>query len=193
MHNPIAESTQAFLASLDAATIDDIEQELLRESVRPEGVDMTLADEINLGKAILCIAGADGLSRDELTGLKYLLIISGLPPHVQDHILAFDASTTHVEDVAALFPQASRKACYVLSGTTTVAALDGLSDEERDFAVDLGASLGLSPALVTLLIAESRAVAMAMQQGNQGLVDELMRMREAIYDFTLDAKQVSPA
>jgi hypothetical protein len=193
MSSPIAESTAAFLASLDAATLEQIEQELLRESVRSEGVDMTLADEINLGKAILCIAGADGLSREELTGLKYLLIISGLPPLVQDHILAFDASTTRVDDVAALFPAASRKACYVLSGTTTVAALDGLSDDERDFAVELGASLGLSPTLVTLLIAEARATAMAMQQGNQGMVDELMRLRESVYDFALDANAVASA
>jgi hypothetical protein len=72
-----------------------------------------------------------------------------------------------------------------------VAALDGLSDDERDFAVELGASLGLSPTLVTLLILEAQAVATAMQQGNQVMVDELMRMREAIYDFALDAKQVS--
>lgn len=189
--NPIAESTAAFLASLDPQTIDHIEQELLRESVRAEGVDMSLADEINLGKAILCIAGADGLSREELTGLKYLLIISALPPLVQEHILGFDASSTQVGEIAALFPTASRKACYVLSGTTTVAALDGLSDEERDFAVELGASMGLQPTLVTLLIAEARATALAMQQGNQTMADELMRMREAVYDFALDAKQLA--
>src|SRR5690349_3003551 len=90
-YNPIAESTAAFLASLTAEEIDRAEQDLLRDSVRAEGVDMSLTDEINLGKAIKCIAGADGFSREELTGLKYLLIISGLPSKVQQHILAFDA------------------------------------------------------------------------------------------------------
>ena len=184
--NPIAESTKAFLAGLSADERERAEQGMLRDSVRAEGVDLGLADEINLGKAMLCIAGADGLSREEMTGLKYLLIIAGVPLFVQDHILAFDASTTQVDDVAALFPHASRKACYVLSGTTTVAALDGLSDEERDFAVDLGASLGLRATLVDLLIAEARATARAMADGNQGLVDELMRMREAMYDFAFE-------
>lgn len=186
-NNPIAESTEQFLASLDPELLERAEQAMLRDSVRAEGVAMSLADEINLGKAMLCIAGADGLSREEITGLKYLMIISGVPPVVQDHIHAFDASTTHVDDVAALFPAASRKACYVLSGTTTVAALDGLSDEERDFAVDLGASLGLPPTLVVLLIAEARATALAMKEGNQAMVEELMRMREALYDFAFEA------
>ncbi|PRQ09166.1 hypothetical protein [Enhygromyxa salina] len=186
-YNPIAESTTRFLASLDTDTRERAEQEMLRDSVRAEGVEMSLADEINLGKAMMCIAGADGLSREELTGLKYLLIISGVPPVVQDHILGFDASTTRVDDVAALFPHASRKACYVLSGTTTVAALDGLSAEERDFAVELGANLGLPPTLVVLLLAEAKATALAMQEGNQRMVAELVRMREALYDFAFEA------
>ena len=185
--NPIAESTAKFLESLSAEEIDRAEQDLLRDSVRAEGVAMSLTDEINLGKAIKCIAGADGFSREELTGLKYLLIISGLPASVQEHILAFDATTTRVDDVAALFPHASRKACYVLSGTTTVAALDGLSDDERDFAIELGASLGLPPTLVHLLIAEAKAMAMAMRAGNQEMVTALMRMRETIYDFAFEA------
>jgi hypothetical protein len=185
--NPIAESTAKFLESLSADEIDRAEQDLLRDSVRAEGVAMSLTDEINLGKAIKCIAGADGFSREELTGLKYLLIISGLPASVQEHILAFDATTTRVDDVAALFPHASRKACYVLSGTTTVAALDGLSDDERDFAIELGASLGLPPTLVHLLIAEAKAMAMAMRAGNQEMVTALMRMRETIYDFAFEA------
>lgn len=190
IYNPIAESTEKFLASLTAEEIDRADQDLLRDSVRAEGVDMSLADEINLGKAIMCIAGTDGFSREELTGLKYLLIISGLPPIVQEHILGFDASTSRVDDVAALFPHASRKACYVLSGTTTVAALDGLSDDERDFAVELGASLGLPPTLVHLLIAEAKAMALAMRAGDQPMVAALMRMRETIYDFAFEAPVV---
>lgn len=189
--NPIAESTAQFLASLSPAQRERAEQDMLRDSVRAEGVDMSLADEINLGKAMLCIAGADGLSREEMTGLKYLLIISGVPQDVQEHILAFDASTTQVDDVAALFPHASRKACYVLSGTTTVAALDGLSDEERDFAIDLGASLGLPATLIHLLVAEARATGRAMADGNQDMVNELVRMREAMYDFAFEAAMVS--
>jgi hypothetical protein len=110
----------------------------------------------------------------------------------RQHILAFDASTSRVDDVAALFPHASRKACYVLSGTTTVAALDGLSDEEREFAIELGASLGLPPTLVHLLIAEAKAMALAMGAGNQEMVTALMRMREAIYDFALEAPITGP-
>lgn len=181
--NPIAESTERFLADLAPARRKQAEHELLRDSVRPEGVDMSLADEINLAKAVKCVAGADGLSVEELTGLKYLMIVSGLPLIAQQHVESFDASTTHVDDVAALFPPASRKACYVLSGVTTVAALDGLSGEERDFAVELGASLGLSATLVDLLIAEARAMAIAMKLGQQPLVAELARMREALYDY----------
>ena len=183
--NPIAESTERFLADLDPEARARAEHEMLRDSVRAEGVDMSLADELNLAKAIKCIAGVDGLSQEELTGLKYLLIISGLPHEFQTHVLDFDASTALVADVAVLFPPASRKACYVLSGTTTVAALDGLSGEERDFCVELGARLGLSPTLTELLIAEARATGTAMRAGNQDLVDDLMRLREALYDFAI--------
>jgi|GEM_PF-2335046 len=187
MPNPIADSTARFLASLAADERDQAERELLRDSVRSEGVDMSLADEINLAKAVKCVAGADGLSVEELTGLKYLLIVSGVPVLAQQHVEAFDASSSRVDDVAALFPVASRKACYVLSGVTTVAALDGLSRAERDFAVELGANFGLPATLVELLIAEARAMALAMKQGNQAMVTELAHMREALYDFTLDA------
>lgn len=186
--NPIADSTEQFLATLASARREQAEHDLLRDSVRPEGVEMTLADEINLAKAVKCVAGADGLSVEELTGLKYLMIVSGLPLLAQQHVEDFDASTTHVADVAALFPPTSRKACYVLSGVTTVAALDGLSIEERDFAVELGASLGLSATLVEVLIAEARAMALAMKLGQQGLVAELARMREALYDYVLDSQ-----
>lgn len=186
MANPIAESTAQFLATLDAAEREHAEHVMLRDSVRPEGVAMDLADEINLAKAIKTVAGADGLSREELTGLKFLLIISGLPPSAQRHVLDYDASTSRVDDVAALFPPASRKACYVLSGTTTVAALDGLSEDERTTCLELGASLGLSPSLVELLIAEARATGLAMHEGNQPIVNELLRMREALYDFAFE-------
>lgn len=186
MANPIAESTERFLAGLAPARREQAEHDLLRDSVRPEGVEMALADEINLAKAVKCVAGTDGLSVEELAGLKYLMIISGLPVLAQQHVEIFDASTTRVEDVAALFPTASRKACYVLSGVTTVAALDGLSSEERDFAVELGANLGLSATLVELLIAEARAMALAMKLGNQELIAELARTREALYDFVLE-------
>jgi hypothetical protein len=185
MSNPIAETTQQFLAGLVPEHRERAEHDLLRDSVRPEGVEMTLADELNLAKAVKCVAGADGLSIEELTGLKYLMIVSGLPVIAQQHVEAFDASTTRVDDVAALFPPTSRKACYVLSGVTTVAALDGLSIDERDFAVELGARFGLSATLVELLIAEAKAMAKAMQIGNQELVAELARVREALYDFAL--------
>ncbi len=183
--NPIAVSTREFLATLAPAELERAEHELLRESVRAEGVEMGLADELNLAKAVKVVAGTDGLSVEELTGLKYLMIVSGLPILAQEHVAGFDASTCRVDDVAALFPPASRKACYVLSGVTTVAALDGLSADERDFAVELGASLGLSATLVDLLIAEAKAMAKAMKLGNVELVAELARVREALYDFAL--------
>ena len=185
MSNPIAESTDSFLATLAADEREQAEHELLRESVRPEGVAMTLADEINLAKAVKCVAGADGLSVKERTGLKYLMISSGMPLVAQQHVLDFDASTSRSDDVASLYPAASRQAYYVLSGVTTVAALDGLSTEERDFAVELGASLGLSATLVDLLIAEAKAMALAMDRGDGELVGELARVREALYDYAL--------
>jgi hypothetical protein len=187
--NPIAESTERFLRGLAPDERERAEHALLRESVRPEGVAMTLADELNLAKAVKCVAGADGLSVTELTGLEYLMISSGMPVIAQRHVNEFDASTTQIADVSALFAAGSRQACYVLSGVTTVAALDGLSDDERDFAVELGASFGLSATLVELLIAEARAMAMAMSRGDQALVEELARVREALYDYALDGRE----
>ena len=41
-------------------------------------------------------------------------------------------------------------------------------------------------ALVVLLLAEARSTALAMSQGNQDMVRELLRLREAIYDFAFE-------
>ena len=68
----------------------------------------------------------------------------------------------------------------------TVAALDGLSEDEREFAVELGARMGLPATLVLLLIAEGQANALAMQAGSREMSQALIRMREALYDFAFE-------
>lgn len=181
MANPIAETTQIYLDAMDPTARGLAEDELLAATLRAPGYKLDLESEINLFKAIKCVASVDGLSREELTGLKFIMIMAGLQPSEQQHILAFDGIGVEVEHVADLFPGGTRTACYVLSGATTVAAIDGLSNDEESYARELGLRLGLSAKLVEVMIAEARATGMAMHEGNHKLVPELIKLRQRIH------------
>lgn len=181
MANPIAQSTQAHLDAMDPTARGLAEDEILAATLRAPGYKLDLEQEINLFKSIKCVAGVDGLSREELTGLKFIMIMAGLQFAEQQHVLAFDASGVEVGHVAELFPPGTRAACYVLSGAATVAAIDGLSEDEEDYVRELGLRLELPPKMVEIMIAEARATGLAMHQGNQALVAELIKLRQIIH------------
>jgi hypothetical protein len=181
MANPIAENTQLYLDAMDPTARGLAEDELLSATLRAPGHKLDLESELNLFKAIKCVASVDGLSREELTGLKFIMIMAGLQPAEQRHVLAFEGVHVEVAHVAELFPPGTRTACYVLSGATTVAAMDGLSDDEESYARELGLRLGLPALLVEVMIAEARVTGMAMNEGNQVLVPELIRLRQRIH------------
>lgn len=183
MANPIADSTAASLAQLDPKARAEAEASVARNTLRATGLELTLAEEICLAKAIKFVAATDGLSREETTALRFLMIMAGIPPALQREILDFElAGVTH-EHVAELFPPRSRRACYLLSGSTTVAAIDGLSDDERAAAEELGRRLDLEPRLVTVLITEARATGMAMGRGDEEMVAVLQDLREALFGY----------
>ena len=181
MANPIAASTQLHLDSMDPTARGQAEDEISTATLRAPGHKLDLEQELNLFKAIKCVASVDGLSREELTGLKFLMIMAGLQQAEQKHVLAFDNLGVAAEHVAELFPGGTRTACYVLSGAVTVAAIDGLSDDEESYARKLGLELELPAKLVEVMIAEARATGLAMHAGNQPLVDELIKLRQAIH------------
>ena len=180
MANPIADSTTRLLAEMDPEARAAAEKALAEQSVRPEGFELSLEGEINLAKAVKVLAAVDGLSREELTGLKFLMIMAALPYDVQRHVIEFETEGITIEQVADLAPVGSQKAGYLVSGATTVAAMDGLSDEEEQSAIELGQRLELDSNLVQVLIAEARATGLAMQKGDQELVEELKKLRSAL-------------
>jgi tellurite resistance protein len=181
MANRIAETTQIHLDAMDPIGRGRAEDEVMAATLRAPGHKLDLEAELNLFKAIKCVAAVDGLSREELTALKFIMIMAGLQPAEQRHVLEFDGSGVDIEHVAELFPAGTRTACYVLSGATTVAAIDGLSEDEERYARELGLRLALPARLIEVMIAEARATAQAMHQGYQPLVVELIKLRQAIH------------
>jgi len=177
MANPIAQSTEAFLATLDGTVREAAEETVGSNSKRSAGVEFTLTEEINLAKAIKQIASVDGFSREERSALGFLMIMAGIPHRMQQEVLDFDVTDVRPEHVAELFPHASRKAAYVLSGATTVAAFDGLSEEEELEARELGVRLGLSAPLIDELVDNALRMGLAMNTGNRAKVELLEAQR----------------
>ncbi|MCA9655049.1 MAG: hypothetical protein H6712_27465 [Myxococcales bacterium] len=182
MSNPIAQSTTAFLDGLDETVREAAEDVVSRKAarVKDDGITLTLEEEINLAKAIKYVAATDGFSRDEQGALEFLMIMASIPHELQRHVMAYDVSGLDLDQVSALFPRASRKAAYVLSGATTVAAFDGLSPEELARARELGERFGLEPKVVEALIAHAWAMGLAMSRGDRQLVEALQRLQHVL-------------
>lgn len=178
--NPIAQSTQAFLSGLNATVRETAEEAVGSNSLRATGLQLTLEDELNLGKAIKLIAATDGFSRQERSALQFLMIMSGIPAQIQRDVLEFDVTGVTLEHVSELFPHASRRAACVLSGATTVAAFDGLSEVEEEKARELGQQLGLSTPMIAAVIDNARELGAAMSKGVRAEVEELERARQVL-------------
>lgn len=182
MGNPISQSTEAFLATLEATVREAAEEAVSSSSKRMVGVEFSLTEEINLAKAIKQIAAVDGFSREERTALEYLMIMSGIPHRVQKEVLEFDVSNVDPAHVAELFPGGSRKAAYVLSGATAVAAFDGLSEDEEMESRDLGVHLGLPLKIIEDLIDNAQRLGVAMGAGEQTTVGDLEYERRKLLE-----------
>ena len=180
MANPISASTKAFLESLDETVHEAAEAVVSRKSLEPEGIDLDLEDEINLAKAIKFVASADGFSRDELNALKFLMIMASLPNELQQHVIDFDVDDLTLEQVGGLFQGSARKAGYVLSGATTVAAFDGLSAEELAQSRELANKLELDTTIAEAIIANAWTLGLAMKRGDQAVVKGPEGVRQGI-------------
>lgn len=184
MANPIAQSTTAFLDGLDETVREAAEDVVSRKAERTkDGIGLSLEEELNLAKAIKFVAATDGFSRDEQGALEFVMIMASIPHELQKHVMAYDVSELDMGQVSALFPQASRKAAYVLSGATTVAAFDGLSPQELERARELGSRFGLDDKVVEALIAHAWAMGLAMSKGDRALVDALQRLQLALLEW----------
>lgn len=180
MGNPIAESTEAFLSGLNATVREAAEEAVSSSSLRTTGVELTLREELDLAKAIKYVASVDGFSRQERSSLQFLMIMSGIPNQIQQEVLDFDVEGITLEHVSELFPPASRRAACVLSGAATVAAFDGLSPEEEARTWALGRGLGLADPIIAALVANARALGLAMNEGDRDVVEALERQRRAL-------------
>jgi len=180
MANPISESTQAFLESLDPTVREAAAAAVSRRAAQKGSIEFSLEEELNVAKAVKLVASADGLSRDERGALQFQMIMEAIPHELQRHVLDYDVSELELDHVSELFPPASRKAACVLLGATVVAAFDGLSPEELEQARELGAKLGLETKVVEALIAHAWAMGLAMNRGDRDLVDALRQLRQTL-------------
>lgn len=184
MGNPISESTAAFLSGLNPTVREAAEEAVSSNSLRMSGLQLTLEQELNLAKAIKLIASADGFSKPERGALQFLMIMSGIPNQVQRDVLDFDLQSVTLDHVSALFTHGGRMAAYVLSGATTVAAVDGLSVLEREQSRQLGEQLGLPKPLVLALIDNACDLGAAMDKGDRAEVEELELARQVLLATT---------
>lgn len=183
MSNPITDTTQALLASLSPQTIAEGESSVRVRSMESTGEAIGLEDSINLIKAAKFLSAADGLSNAEETGLKLLMRKYELPDAIVKHVLEFDVRRVDSSMLGSLAPARSRKACFMLSSMVAIAGLDGLSDEELADARAAGTALGLEPRLVALIVAEAKASVYGVLKGDRSLLNHLMGVRRAIFDF----------
>ncbi len=180
MGNPIAETTEAFLAGLNVTVREAAEEAVLNISRRARGLALTLREELELGKAIKFVAAVDGFSRGERSALQFLMIMSGVPNSIQQDVLDFDIEGVTLEHVSELFPHASNRAACVLSGATTVAAFDGLSPDEEARSRAVGRDLALPEPIIDAIIDNARAMGQAMNEGKRTDVEALEHQRRVL-------------
>lgn len=186
MANRIFDSTQAAIARLDPATLSAARASVRVRSLEANGEEVSLEDQINTIKAAKYLSAADGLSNAELMGLRLLMRKYSLPEALVIDVLEFDVERITPEDIGQLVDHRSRRACHMLSGMVAIAALDGLSNEELVGAREVGAAFGFQPKLVTLIVAEAKASVYALLRGDSSMLDELRRVRQAIFAFAED-------
>lgn len=180
-HNPIAAFVQKLLAELDESTRARVEASALEQSVAEMGAPLGIEDELQLLLAAKYLASADGVSVPEMAGLTRVMARLGLPVAAQRLILEFDVAVVRPEHVGELAPPRSRPALYLLSGVAVLAALDGLSEQERGRARVLGEHLGIGPQLVDVILAEAMLTADALGRGDAGALALIRPLRRAIY------------
>ncbi|HEY8378411.1 MAG TPA: hypothetical protein VIK91_18065 [Nannocystis sp.] len=180
-HNPIVVFVQELLAGLDEATRARVEASALEQSVIEMGAPLAIEDELQLLLAAKYLASADGVSVPELAGLTRVMSRLGLPVAAQRQVIEFDVSTVRPEHIGELAPPRSRPALYLLSSVAVLAALDGLSEQERGRARELGEHLGISPQLVDVILAEATLTADALRRKDSATLALLRPLRRAIY------------
>jgi hypothetical protein len=180
-HNPIVASVQALLARLDGETRARVEGGALELSIDAMGAPLGIEDELQLLLAAKYLAAVDGLSGAELAGLKQMMARLHLPEVAQQAVLEFDVSAVRPEHVGELVPPRSRPALYLLSSVAVLAALDGLSEQERGRARVLGEHLGIGPQLVDVILAEAVLTADALRRGDEATLQLIRPLRRAIY------------
>ena len=126
-------------------------------SERPKSVE-SLLHMILAGKALALV---DGLSCIEESFLTMIEFSYRLPASVVKAVdgfeLSADHSAAHVASmVKPLVERGSFDACELFSAMITIAELDNLSPEELAAASYVGEALGLSPAVITMLVDWSR-------------------------------------
>ena len=173
MQNPFVESIRAIVADLDP--------EGVAAEAAEGGLALTLEESIGLALVARHIAASDGLSDAESSGMRALLEHYRVPEPLHAAVMRADLRGAGDVHVRAIVPPQSAKAAHLLSGVAFIAARDGLSGEERDRLLRLGAALGLARPLVDALLAESEAAVLASVRGDRATLSKLDRLRAALF------------
>src|SRR4051794_16008746 len=151
MGNRIIESTKSFLSALGAsspALVEACEEKAATYTRERFPATLTLAESLDMMKAIKYISAIDGLSHAEAAGLHRLMERVGFPEPLLAHVELFDVTGLSFDDIAEIFPSGTLKAKQLIDGAIIVAMLDGYSDRERQTTIDIAARMGLRAEIV---------------------------------------------
>ena len=187
MSNPFIDSARTFLASLDTSIAAQLKDDARKGSQTAAGVELTIEEVIGLALVARHIAATDGLSNAESNGMRALLTHYGVPAAAQEHLMEVDLSAATDEHVRELVPAGSAKAMYLVNGVATIAARDGLSEEEQGRIAAIGAQVGLKQAMVDALTAQAEATILASIRGDGAMLDKLDKLRDALFRLAMPA------
>jgi uncharacterized membrane protein YebE (DUF533 family) len=135
-----------------AASLEAVSEHALIREYGPKqryGIERPLSDEfhIQIGRAILAVAGADGeLSDEEMTFYLGRARELGMSADGLETMLSFDYRSVDLGTAAALVPATLRK--VLLYEAILVARVDGFAERERETARRWAAALGLDQSMV---------------------------------------------
>jgi hypothetical protein len=186
MGNKITETTNTLFAKLAAEKpqeLKEAEERNFKATQELHADPFTLAESLNLAKAIKYISSVDGFSPQEAQGLNYFLKTTQAPDFVLKSVEDFDVSGVTMDDVVALYPSGSLKAKQLINGIIVVAICDGFSNEEREATLKLAQRIGLRPELVHAYEARNHLGCLITDNKNEELTKARVALRKTMWEL----------
>lgn len=184
MTSPIISRTHAFLDSLDPATRTQFEAQSIADSTRLWGVELTLADNINMCLGAKYVSAVDSFSDAERDRIVNVMKSRGAPDEVCKYVAEFDMKEITTDHVVEPFGQTPAHAKYLVLGALVVAAADGISDKEMALILELGTRLNLSEALVHAFAADAKLTTDAERRGDTEALNHLLAIKKALFSLS---------